>query len=141
MKEKLIEFLELEKAVIPEPWVATKFGDEIGVYQGPIKKQRGSLSYKATICILEDPDISDLPTVRLRQLAEFIAQSRTIAPLAVRELLEAVEILEEQSKQLEDCKKALMAYGWGSEKAGSWMHDLQVLINKTKQFTEDFDND
>lgn len=97
MKQKLIEFLELEKVVIPEPWVATKFRDEIGVYQGPIKKQRGSLSYKAIICILEDPDISDLPTVRLRQLAEFIAQSRTIAPLAVNKLMEAVELLEKAS--------------------------------------------
>jgi hypothetical protein len=141
MKKKLEEFLELEKVTVSEPWVAMKFGDEIGVYQGPVKKQRGSMSYKSNICTLEDPDISDLPTVRLRQLAEFIAQSRTIAPLAARKLLEAVEILEEQSKQLEDCKKALMAYGWGSEKAGSWMHDLQVLINKTKQFTEDFNND
>jgi hypothetical protein len=75
------------------------------------------------------------------KINHYISAATDIAPLAAQKLLEAVEILEEQSKQLEDCKKALMAYGWGSEKAGSWMHDLQVLINKTKQFTEDFNND
>jgi hypothetical protein len=123
MKKKLEEFLELEKVTISEPWVAMKFGDEIGVYQGPVKRQRGSLSYKSFICMLEDPDISDLPTVRLRQLAEFIAQSRTIAPLAANKLLEAVELLEE----VKNTKPSAMRIG-----------DLVEAIDK---FLEDFNNE
>jgi hypothetical protein len=124
MKKKLEEFLELEKVTISEPWVAMKFGDEIGVYQGPVKKQRGSLSYKATICILEDPDISDLPTVRLRQLAEFIAQSRTIAPQAVQKSLEAAELLERAKEEIQNI------YGRDN--------DLTMEIFR---FLEDFNND
>jgi hypothetical protein len=124
MKQKLIEFLELEKVIISEPWVAMKFGDEIGVYQGPVKRQRGSLSYKSFICMLEDPDISDLPTVRLRQLAEFIAQSRTIAPQAVQKSLEAAELLERAKEEIQNI------YGRDN--------DLTMEIFR---FLEDFNND
>jgi hypothetical protein len=130
MKKKLEEFLELEKVTVSEPWVAMKFGDEIGVYQGPVKKQRGSMSYKSNICTLEDPDISDLPTVRLRQLAEFIAQSRTIAPLAVNKLFEAVKLLNNLLHRFE-------VVAIEGEQDPNWFGEF----NETKKFLEDFNNE
>ena len=90
MKEKLIEFLELEKQTTPGPWrvgnLVSWHGDTgepfRNVWSGKDDEARKVAEFQNGLC-----DVN----------AQFIAQSRTIAPLAVRKLLEAVELLEKAS--------------------------------------------
>jgi len=95
MKKKLEEFLELEKKATAGQWIQTEECIPFTEYgaTGKIYVCAGKdLIYCG--CIVYPCDDSFL---RPKHNAQFIAQSRTIAPQAVNKLMEAVELLEKAS--------------------------------------------
>ncbi len=122
MKKKLEEFLELEKKATEGPW---ERGDFWLVSKNSERtsaniSQVGEMYEFATVYSTQNPKYSQEGHAN----AEFIVQSRTIAPLAVKKLIEAVELLE---------KVANMAIFSGKN---DW-----DLAKEIKKFTEDFNNE
>jgi hypothetical protein len=58
------------------------------------------------------------------------SQLFTIGPQAVRELLEARELLCNHLIELQECRKTLSAYGHSS----NWMAEIDRLIKRTREY-------
>lgn len=110
MKKKLEEFFELEKKATEGPWET-----QMSVPTRILKDK------KVIFTLLFDE------TENAKNNAQFIAQSRTIAPQAVRELMEAARKIEHVAYALSD-ESYLNRY-------------KDQLLKELKQFTEDFDNE
>jgi hypothetical protein len=117
MKKKLEEFLELEKKATPGPWrvgnLVSWHGDTgkpfRNVWSGEDDEAWKVAEFQSGLC-----DVN----------AQFIAQSRTIAPQAVQKSLEAAELLERAKEEIQNI------YGRDN--------DLTMEIFR---FLEDFNND
>jgi hypothetical protein len=96
----LLEIEERANKVPPGPWECVNFSDEFGIYQGPVKRSRGEIRYKSSVCTLEDPNISELSTKELRALGKFIAASRSDIPRLVETLKEAFQLINTVSRQM-----------------------------------------
>lgn len=122
MKKKLEEFLELEKKSSSEPWYASE-DDNTGFYVDNID------------CIICDTE----SIFNEENDAQFIAQSRTIAPLAVNKLMEAVELIE----KIIPAAKFLSCKSYPENEVDSCFHccDWEEWLKRAKQFMEDFNNE
>jgi hypothetical protein len=112
MKEKLIEFLELEQCISFGPWTA---------FCGDDGEEHYIWSERESCVVAEMAEASD---------AVFIAQSRTIAPLAVRKLLEAVELLEK-----------VIHYGKNCREGAIYIQARGEIVKQIQKFMEDFNNE
>lgn len=119
MKQKLIKFLELEEKATPGPWDITEdstssfFSKNWRSIPGVIGVGSYTSSRDGEVCGVVINEIN----------AQFIAQSRTIAPLAVNKLIEAVELLQETVSIQPDAMK------------------ISDLVGEINKFLEDFNND
>ncbi len=124
-KQELVEFLELESKATKGPWFFEKGKVERGDTRPAIlwhADDAGEWIFGDVACLID---------------AQFIAQSRTIAPLAVRELMEATELLKEFYKNKgATCDSCIDA---GYEE----ICDKCSIVErnrKTKQFLEGYDD-
>ena len=118
MKQKLIKFLELEKQTTPGPWTYEPETFYPGDYSEPPSGEPPAVIYPTRV------NGADGFSVCNSDNAQFIAQSRTIAPQAVNKLMEAVELLEKAKEEIQNI------YGRDN--------NLTMEIFK---FTEDFNNE
>jgi hypothetical protein len=118
MKKKLEEFLELEKNTTPGPWTYEPEVINPGSYSEPPWGEPPAVIYPTRVKGCDGFSVCNSDN------AQFIAQSRTIAPQAVNKLMEAVELLERAKEEIQNI------YGRDN--------DLTMEIFK---FLEDFNND
>lgn len=115
--EELENFLELENKITPKPWqmIMVLSDDSDETY---LLKHTNHITGKVYYIPHVAEDVA------------FIAQARIIAPQAVRELIEARELLCNHLIELQECRKTLSAYGHSS----NWMAEIDRLIKRTREY-------
>jgi hypothetical protein len=118
--ETLEKFLELEKQTTPEPWqvgnLVSWHGDTgepfRNVWSGEGDEAKKVAEFQGGLC-----DVN----------AKLTVQSRTIAPQAVRELIEARELLKQSNDYLDH-------YRYELEQRGGISETLNNIIKDNKQY-------